>query len=268
MAESIEAVATESADFPTPKYRRGQVVFCVNVEHSREMLPCPDCLGSRKWKIITPAGSELEADCQRCGHYSDIRGVPSLHYTVWKPRVCARTISAVEVRAGWSNDPDPIRYMAVETGIGSGSVYSEKDLYPDEEAARTAAQARADSESAKIAEKPEQLNRQTFSHLRIEDAAIRAAGDAVWNSWYRVNSLVGEIKESLEEEGTRLDDLKEEIERHIDFDREYRANRDPFENLLQAARKAAATTELPELAAALAAEPFNVLASSLAQTEA
>ncbi|WP_449411038.1 hypothetical protein [Methylobacterium komagatae] len=268
MAENLEVIAPENADFPTPKYRRGQVVFYATVEHSREMLPCPDCLGSRKWKIVTPAGSELEADCQRCGHYSEIRGVPSLRYTVWKASVCARTIGAVEIRAGWSNDPDPIRYMAVETGIGSGSGYREKDLYPDEEAARTAAQAQADSENAKISEKPEQLNQQTFSHLRIEDAAIRAASDAVWNSWYRVNSLVGEIKESLEEEGTRLDDLKEEIERHIDFDREYRAKRDPFENLLEAARRAAATTDLPELAAALAAEPFNALAPSLAQTEA
>lgn len=261
MAESDVSVVEADADFPKPKYQRGQVVYCATVYHETETLPCPDCLGSRRWKVITPAGSEMEAECQRCGGYSGLRGVPSLRRSVWKPEVRARTIGAVEVRSGWSSDPEPIRYMAAETGIGSGAVYPEKDLHPDHEAASAAAQARADAENAKNDVRPERMEQQTFSHLRIEDATIRAAGDAIWNSWYRVNSLVDEIKESLEE-GTRLGDLKEEIERHIAFDREYRANRDPFENLLKAARQAAASGDMPELSAALAVEPFCSIAAS------
>lgn len=249
-------------DFPLPKYRTGQTVYCVSVTHERETLPCPDCLGTRRWKVVTPAGAELTADCLRCGTYSEIRGVPSLHRNVWKPAVRRLTIGSLQIQTG-RHHSEPISYMAVETGIGSGSVYSESQLHPDEAAALSAAGAKAAAENAKLDALPGRLDQYNFSRLQISDAAIRASGDAVWNAWYRLNSLVDTIKEALDDEGITPSDFRDQVSTEIEFDREYRADRDPFDKLLLAAHHATQTTDLPGLTAALAElPPFSAATQS------
>jgi hypothetical protein len=250
---TAEAPGTEF-DFPLPKYRTGQTVYCARVTSERQTLPCPDCLGAQKWKVLTPAGSELTGDCLRCGSYSEIRGVPSLHRNVWKPAVQPLTIGSLEIQTG-RHYREPISYMAVETGLGSGSVYPESQLYADEAAAQSVAEAKAAAENAKLDGLPGRIEQYNFSRLPITDAAIKAAGDAVWNAWYRLNSLVETIKEKLDDEGVTPTDFRDEVSSEIDFDREYRADRDPFDKLLLAARHATQTTDLPALAEALAALP-------------
>jgi hypothetical protein len=118
MTPHAQSMKLADVDFPLPKYRTGQTVYRASVSHETEMLPCPDCLGTRKWKVLTPAGAELSTDCIRCCSHGEIRGVPSLRRAIWKPQVQSLTIGAIEIRAGYG-DRDAVSYMAVETGIGS-----------------------------------------------------------------------------------------------------------------------------------------------------
>jgi hypothetical protein len=214
--------------------------------------------------VLTPAGAELSTDCIRCCSHGEIRGVPSLRRAIWKPQVQSLTIGAIEIRAGYG-DRDAVSYMAVETGIGSGSVYRERELHADEESARAAAAAEAEAKNVTLDAEPARIEQHHFFGLRITDAAIRAASDAVYNGWYRLNYLIDDIKQQLDDEGLTHAHLKEEIARMIEFDREYRANRDPFDKLLAAARHAVGTTDLPALAEALAALPFGAPAAATTQ---
>lgn len=260
MTPYAQSVQVADIDFPLPKFRTGQTVFCASVSHETEMLPCPDCLGARKWKVLTPAGAELTTDCIRCCSRGDIRGVPSLSRAIWMPQVRSLTVGAIEIRAGYG-DRDAVSYMAVETGIGTGSVYREHELHADEDSARVAAAADANAKNATLDAKPARIEQHHFFGLQITDAAIRVASDAVYNGWYRLNYLIDEIKQQLDDEGLPPAHLREEIVRLIDFDREYRANRDPFDKLLAAARHAVGTADLPALADALAALPFGAPAA-------
>jgi hypothetical protein len=264
MTPHAQSMKLADVDFPLPKYRTGQTVYRASVSHETEMLPCPDCLGTRKWKVLTPAGAELSTDCIRCCSHGEIRGVPSLRRAIWKPQVQSLTIGAIEIRAGYG-DRDAVSYMAVETGIGSGSVYRERELHADEESARAAAAAEAEAKNVTLDAEPARIEQHHFFGLRITDAAIRAASDAVYNGWYRLNYLIDDIKQQLDDEGLTHAHLKEEIARMIEFDREYRANRDPFDKLLAAARHAVGTTDLPALAEALAALPFGAPAAATTQ---
>lgn len=263
---AVEAAPPTDMGFPLPKYRTGETVYRASVSHETEMLPCPDCLGTRKWKVLTPAGAELTTDCVRCCSYGDIRGVPSLRRAVWKPQTRALTIGAIEIRAGYG-DRDAVRYMAVETGVGTGSVYQERELHADEESARAAAAAEAEAKNAILDALPARIAQHHFFGLQITDAAIRAASDAVYNGWYRLNYLVDDIKEKLTDESLSPADFRDEVSSEIDFDREYRAARDPFDKLLAAAHHAVQTTELPALADALAALPFAALSAPSDTTE-
>ncbi|RUP17454.1 hypothetical protein [Methylobacterium sp.] len=260
MTPHAQSVQLADVDFPLPKFRAGQTVYRASVSHETEMLPCPDCLGTRKWKVLTPAGAELSTDCIRCCSRGNIRGVPSLSWAIWMPQVRSLTIGALEICAGYG-DRDAVRYMAIETGIGSGSVYQEHELHADEASARAAAAAEAEARNSTLDAKPARIEQHHFFGLQITDAAIRAASDAVYNGWRRLNFLIDDIRQQIDAADLPPADLKEEIARLIEFDREYRADRDPFDKLLAAARHAVGTADLPALADALVALPFGAPAA-------
>lgn len=115
------------------KYAIGDKVYHARVKQVRKQLDCPDCLGTKKWKAISPAGSEYEFDCPRCGH-SYVSREQSLDYMVYEPAIRPLTIGSVRTD---SNDEPGKRnsYMCHETGVGSGTVYYEKDLGATQEEA-------------------------------------------------------------------------------------------------------------------------------------
>lgn len=253
-------------DFAPPKYRIGQKVYRASETSSSASHPCPDCLGTGKWKVITPAGAELEASCQRCGTYSS-SDIPSLKYQTWVAIVQPLTIGSIQIDTAAGKDShwqsDPVRYMCRETGIGSGSVYDERNLFAIEDEARTAAEAMAQARIAKSQESPEALQKKRFSHLPLIDATLETCRKAVWDSWYRYRSLREQMEEYLSDESASAGDTRDEIQSEMDFDLRYRTGKQAFEAVIYAASK----VDDPDLKAALAALPFQPLEPAKREVE-
>lgn len=230
-------------NLPTPKYQIGQRVFRATETSAVEALPCPDCLGTKKWKVTTPGGTELEAPCLRCGQGHSLRNVPSLEYRVCRALVTPLTIGSIQIDTnagarGWGCD-DLVKYMCTETGVGSGSVYNERDLYETEAEAESAAAAGVSLKNSEAKAKPERIAQADLSYLPLKDAVIKVANDAIWESWYRYRSLRENIEEIAKEDGGTLSDLRDALQSELDFDRKYRGDNHVFDRLIKAAVNAA-----------------------------
>lgn len=213
---------------PQPKYDIGQTVWWGKIAHSTTTMECPDCLGTRRWKAITPAGTEVAAECGRCGSWTS-RDLPSLSRTHWKPSAQRLTIGSVRIDT--SHD-SPVEYMCRETGVGSGQIYREPDLFTDETMALATAQFKADLENAKVAEKPEIVYATKVGQLRLVDATLEDARKQVWSSWYRARELKEDMERIVEDwDKFSKDDLKGDIESAINWDRDHRKAH-PVDDLL------------------------------------
>ena len=120
-----------------PKFSIGDKVFIASVRTVRARHTCPDCGGTRVWKITSPHGDELDMDCPRCtreSYNSDL----SLDYS--KASVEVRQLTIGSVRLDTLDKDCPIQYLCVETGVGSGSVYREEQLHDSSESAEEEAE--------------------------------------------------------------------------------------------------------------------------------
>jgi len=127
----------------TTKYSIGDVVYYASCTTSKKQHPCPDCLGSKKWKAISPAEKEYTFPCPRCdARYKSEREI-SLDYTTFDPMVTKLTIGRVKASESPMDYDYPATYMCNETGIGSGSNYNELKLFESYEEAFAAAEKQA-----------------------------------------------------------------------------------------------------------------------------
>lgn len=103
------------------KFSEGDKVWCATVEYSDNEITCPDCLGTLHWVVVFADGDAVEIDCQTCKHSFES---PSgrIRYKNHKPCVRLLTIGSVRYDKEFS-------YMCAETGIGSGQIHYEKDLF-------------------------------------------------------------------------------------------------------------------------------------------
>lgn len=186
------------------KYSVGDVVYFASTVTERKRHDCPDCLGTRKWTAQSPAGGEFEFACPRCSaSYQNDRDL-SLDYTAYAPTAGRLTIGSIQVNTAPGSYDHGNRYMCVETGVGSGSVYDEARLFDTEDAALAAAQAMADEQNAKTTWIVEQYNRSlSLSDYQIENAKLKTADEArsraqsmLWN----VGHLFSEIREADDKE--------------------------------------------------------------------
>jgi hypothetical protein len=165
---------------PVPRFSVGQRVFYATTTQVKRQHPCPDCLGSQRWAAVSPAGTTIEIACPRCNEatYSTYRftQLPSLWYAVHIGRVSPLTVGSVQIDTA-AHDGKSVRYMAVETGVGGGSVYPE-DLFFATEAE---AQAEADRLAVERNERdaaaaPERLANETrLRQFTMRDAMIEQA---------------------------------------------------------------------------------------------
>lgn len=125
------------------KYSVGDVVYYASTMTERRQHPCPDCLGTKKWTAISPAGKEYSFTCPRCSASYRSEHELSIDYTASAPTTRRLTIGSVR-----TDSADKTSYMCVETGVGSGSIYDEERLFSTEAEALTAAQALADGANA------------------------------------------------------------------------------------------------------------------------
>lgn len=206
----------------TTKYSIGDVVYRSFTMTERKQHPCPDCLGSRKWKATSPAGGEYEFRCPRCAASYTSNNDISLWYTASTPAVQRLTIGSIQVNTAPSFDREGNQYMCHETGIGSGSVYYESDLHETEEAALLSAKAQADHNNATVEWIVKIYNKALeISDYELDNATLKLAKDKASNArsmLYGLNDLFERIKED--------DSTRETILEAVDDYKRYDWSRD------------------------------------------
>lgn len=192
------------------KFSVGDVVYHANTTTETRQHPCPDCLGSKAWRAVSPAGGEFSVPCPRCGGGYQSNRALNLKYTHHVPAPRRLTIGSVRVNTADNDYDGGNSYMCLETGVGSGSVYREADLFATEEDARRAAQAKADVQNADAEGWVAKQYAETvkFSDYELRDAAIASAEDRERNSRVRISILLDDLEDALS-----LDEVKTTIER-------------------------------------------------------
>ena len=122
------------------KFSIDDVVYKAGTAITQKQHPCPDCGGSKKWKAISPAGSEYEFACPRCTASYSSNNSLSLNYLSHVANVQRLRIGSVRTN---THGGKPFEYMCRETGIGSGTVHDELDLFTNEGDALEAAETKA-----------------------------------------------------------------------------------------------------------------------------
>lgn len=201
----------------TTKYSVGDVVYFAATNAERKRHPCPDCLGTTKWKATSPAGGEYEFACPRCAaQYNSERDL-MLDYSAFVPYVTKLTIGSIQVNTAKGAYDEGARYMCVETGIGSGSVYDEARLFSTEVDATAAAQAIADGQNVstdwvvKLYDKTLKV-----SDYQLENAALKQAADAklaARSMLYGLGDLFQQIKDASDK-----DEIIEAVEAYEEYD--------------------------------------------------
>lgn len=202
------------------KFAVGDVVWAASVDRETKKLPCPDCKDSRKWKAVSPAGAEHEINCPRCStNYmgnSDLR----LTYSVATPRVRKLTVGSVEYHSvGFGGGPPETKYMCHETGIGSGQVYNDDDLYTSEEAALARANV-----LAKLADEVS-IKGDTYWHGRLEvsdyqlcDAQYEAVKRDLRKLQDDVRWLLSDVREACAHSRDLKADIAKAFQDHLEVD--------------------------------------------------
>lgn len=111
------------------RYNLGQSVWYIHNVGREQFVPCPSCQGGN---IPLPDGRSL--DCPRCAKKGAV-ALRRVHRYIVSQKL---TVGQIQLTVGGRNEDDAEKYMAHETGVGSGSVYYAKDLYPSLEEAQAA----------------------------------------------------------------------------------------------------------------------------------
>jgi hypothetical protein len=201
----------------TTKYSVGDTVYYASTMVDRKRHPCPDCQGSKKWKAVSPAGTEYEFSCPRCSasfnSYRDLM----LDYSAHVPLVSKLTIGSIQVNTAVGSYDAGNRYMCLETGVGSGSIYDEARLFLSEEEAHAAAAAQAADQNStsewivKLYDKALKI-----SDYELESAALKNAKDEKSKASFMLWNL-GDLFEKIDEASDK-DEILECIEDYKNFD--------------------------------------------------
>lgn len=190
------------------KYSIGDVVWHATTMMETKRHPCPDCLGTRKWKAISPAGTEYTFACPRCSTNYRAEHRLRLEYTQFAPSAQRLTIGSVQTDT--YKDGDGNRYMARETGVGSGSVYYERDLFSTQKEALAVAAIRAnDANNGGV----EWVKQQYDETLQVKDYELADGREHLERAdlsslRWKFSDLLGEI-----EDCETLVEVKEIVER-------------------------------------------------------
>jgi len=206
------------------KYSVGDVVYHAGTTTERKQRPCPDCNGTRKWTATSPAGNEYTFQCPRCAATYNRFDDLSLAYTATVPHVATRTIGSVQYNSHGASWDHGARYMAIETGVGGGSVYSEADLFSSYDEAMVAAEAKAAEANKTVPCIVTAYNRALeISDYQLDSARLKhaadatsAAGQLLWN----VNELFDTIAEASDK-----DAILEAVDEYKSYSRDRDLNR-------------------------------------------
>jgi hypothetical protein len=187
------------------KFSVGDVVFRATTTQTKKTMPCPDCLGTKKWPVRSPAGKEYETACPRCSarFMSDNR--LSLDYWSHDPLVECLTIGSVRTDTARDRGNE---YMCTETGVGSGLIHAEDTLFASQDDAFVRAQVLAAERNADpniVAAYDKALS---LSDYQLSDATMEAAKSFEGLRRERMVVVFNDI-----EDCETIDDVRSVIER-------------------------------------------------------
>ena len=190
----------------TTKFSIGDTVYHAWTTTERKKHRCPDCLGSRKWTVKSPAGREYQFDCPRCNSSYISERALSLEYSVFSPAVHQRTVGQVRAQTGPESQNE---YMCYETGVGSGSVYREESLFATEAEAMAAAEIKAALANETVPWVAEQYNKslQVRDH-QLSDATLKAEQQRLAKIRVTLSYLVEDIRGCIS-----IEEVQQQIEK-------------------------------------------------------
>lgn len=251
-------------DLPTPKFRIGDTVYTAEIETVTKRYPCPDCLGTGKWTVETPAGSKMETPCLRCGSYSNT-DLPSLFYTEAVARAQPfeiRTVSVKSTPDSWS--PELVEYSnRPHGGSCSYQTLPQGKAFATEAEALAAAEIMASLKNAEAKQEPERITKERIGAMPLNDARFDQFKNGLWSAVYAFRSIRDKIQGLYEDidSGTvsKVSEVKEALEDWEKFDftpkPEGYATLNPLEVLVRAAEALPETDETAAIKAALADLP-------------
>jgi hypothetical protein len=182
--------------FLEPKFAVGQTVFWPGRESVKESAQCPDCLGSAKWKVTTPAGTEFEVPCGRCNSWG--RDIPKHEITRVIPKVHSMTITAIQAETGseyggsqYNKNEALLRYTA------NGHSWMKEDMFfASHEEAESAAKAMAEEEETRLLSKDDsEKERRRLSEYTIVEAVAENLKKKERGAHYKYERAIDKIKE-------------------------------------------------------------------------
>jgi hypothetical protein len=190
----------------TTKFSIGDTVYHSHLGTERKRHPCPDCLGARTWEAKSPAGRTYQFDCPRCASsYVSDRDL-SIDYSVFSPSVRRLTIGQVRAYTGCE---EKNQYMCLETGIGSGSLYYEPDLFATEAEALEASEAKASAANAETPWVVEQYNKSLrVCDYQLSDASVKAEEARLSKIRITLNYIIEDIRGCIS-----IEEVQREIEK-------------------------------------------------------
>lgn len=231
-----------TSDLPTPKFRIGQTVYYQDTDKVVEQLDCPDCLGTKKWRVDLPSGEAHDVACQRCCGgmtYSRADELPTLNYEVFKPVARPFLIANVEAKArGWHGEKAPeVRY-----GNSDSQWRDEPYLFADEADALALAVISAAGQNAKAEAKAERIQLRNIGALKFDEARYDQFSNGLWNAWYAYRDLTGKLTEHLDrDDGRPSSEVLEGLRDDLRWDLDYHTRQErPLDVLVEAVESALA----------------------------
>jgi hypothetical protein len=158
--------------------------------------------------VTSPAGGQYECACPRCSASFQNERDLNLNYSQYVPAVGSLTIGSVRVD---TNDERQNSYMCQETGVGSGSIYYEGDLFHTRDEAMVAAEAKAAAANLETEWVVKQYDRAVkLSDYQLSSAMIEAARATKVRNEVDISMLFDDLRdcETIEQVREKLDGFK------------------------------------------------------------
>lgn len=161
-----------------PKYNHGDRVFHPKVVDDPERYECPDCLGQKTWAVKAPSGLETTTPCPRCS------GSGQLLIRRWGGAVEELTIGQIRMcDPPLFKDSPVFEYKCNETGIQSGSVYPEYELFTEYDVAKAAARVKVTLANEKEEKRnPRNATLRQLYRQDIVTAEVKDLEDKLWKA--------------------------------------------------------------------------------------
>lgn len=184
---------------PVPFYQIGQRVWFAGTTEGHETLKCPDCLGTGKWKVITPAGLEMRTHCTRCyGRDLSFQTVAPRTESFVIGRI--RTDSGAAGRSTNSWGDERVQYQPEN---GNCSLYNESRLHTTEEGATAAATLLAAERQAELEKSADYKNRRKdwvdMSTHNLEMALVKERDDKISKLEHTISYVIESLLDLSED---------------------------------------------------------------------